>query len=374
MRFCGLRRKNRAEDGQDEPGTNQPEGGEAVRKKNKKEKKSRFYKRFTYQQLRGWRPILSAPRAEIFFLLIGSLMVGLGVPILVASISVKEYRFRYDNVGLLGELNYTERAALVTNGNGFTYDVEFLVEEEMKAPVYVVFELGTFYQNYRRYVRSYDSNQMHDGDVFPGSSQCDPYLYEGFNENSSLAEQGAILPCGQISHSNFNDSFVLSSPTRPDLNLSIDSTSIAWKSDAEHLYGNITSVNFNQQPEYRGGNTTAFPLNQDQHWMVWQRPAGHKTTNKLYGTIFTDIPEDTRMTLTVTNRYNVYDFNGTKSFLLTTNSWVAGKNYVLPVLYLVCAGLSYVSAAFLFLLYHANIFGKKRIVGDEAHLSWNRIK
>lgn len=235
--------------------------------------------------------------------------------------------------------------------------------------VYVVFELETFFQNYRRYVRSFDSQQMHDGDVFPGGSACDPFRYEGFDPNSSLPENGAILPCGQISQSNFNDSFVLSSPNRPDVNLSIDSSDIAWRSDAENLYGNFPSVNFNQMPQYRGGNTTQYPLNEDQHWMVWQRPAAHKKTNKLYGEISSDIPEGTQLTLTVTNRYNVYPFNGTKTLLLTTNSWVAGKNFVLPILYLVCAGLSYGSAIFFFLSYDANLW-YKRIPGDEQWLSW----
>ena len=73
------------------------------------------------------------------------------------------------------------------------------------------FVLDVFYQNYRRYVRSFDPKQMHDGDIFPGVSACNPFLFEGFDENSSLPENGAILPCGQISHSNFNDSFLIGS-------------------------------------------------------------------------------------------------------------------------------------------------------------------
>lgn len=335
------------------------------------EKHYRFYKRFTYQMLKGYRPILSAERAEIFFLLSGTLLLALGIPLLVASTQVVEYRIRYDNAGALADLNQANRTAQVTTGNGVTYDVDFVVDQDMTGPVYVVFELGTFYQNYRRYVRSFDSKQMHDGDVFPGASACDPYIYEGFSANTSLAEQGAILPCGQISHSNFNDSFVLSSD-EPDLNLSIDDSSIAWGSDAEHLYGNVTAVNYNNQSQYRGGNTTQYPLNQDQHWMVWQRPAGHKLTNKLYGTIYSDIPKDTNMTLTVTNRYNTYSFNGTKTVLLTTNSWAGGRNFVLPILYMICAGLSYIAAGLFFLFHHGNCFGKKRIPGDVHRLSWNR--
>ena len=77
--------------------------------------------------------------------------------------------------------------------------------------IYVGFVLDEFYQNFRRYVRSFDPKQMRNGDIFSGVSACNPFLYEGFDENSSLPESGAILPCGQISHSNFNDSFLLGS-------------------------------------------------------------------------------------------------------------------------------------------------------------------
>lgn len=337
----------------------------------KTEKHYRFYKRFTYQILRGYRPILSAKRSEIFFLISATVLLAMGIPLLVASTQVVEYRVRYDNAGVLADLDQASRTAQVTNGNGVTYSIDFVIDQDMTAPVYVVYELGTFYQNYRRYVRSYDSTQMHDGDVFPGNSACEPYVYEGYSMNESLPEQGAILPCGQISHSNFNDSFVLSSD-QPGLDLSIDESSIAWASDAEHLYGNVTAVNYNNQTQYRGGNTTRYPLNQDQHWMVWQRPAAHKLTNKLYGKIFADIPKNTNITLTVTNRYNTYGFNGTKSFLLTTNSWAGGRNFVLPILYMICAGLSYIAAGLFFLSYHGNCFGTKRVPGDTSRLSWNR--
>jgi len=63
--------------------------------------------------------------------------------------------------------------------------------------------------------------QMHDGDVFPGASACQPYLYEGFERNESKPEAAAILPCGQISHSNFNDSFVLLSDSSIDLSIDV---------------------------------------------------------------------------------------------------------------------------------------------------------
>ena len=340
--------------------------------KGKRKKKDRFYKRFTYQTLRGYRPIINPSHVVVFFALAGAYLVGVGVPILLATLDVVMYSIRYDDAGTLQNYTAAERAGLVTSENGVEYSITFEVEKEMRAPVYVTYELGTFYQNYRRYVRSYDADQMHDGTPFPGMSSCEPFLYEtatGLDPNASLPEQGAILPCGQIAHSNFNDTFILSSDISA---LSIDESGIAWASDREHLYGNVTAVNYNLIDAYRGGNTSTLPLNQDEHWMIWQRPAGQKTTKKLYGRVLNDIPAGTNLTLTVFNRYNTYSFNGTKSVVLSTNSWMGGKNYVLPYIYLVSGGLCWVVA----LLFVAMSVGGARGCfglrppGDMSRLSW----
>lgn len=82
---------------------------------------------------------MSANRAELFFLAVGSLMLGLGIPILVAAINVQEYRVRYDNAGSLAGLSQSEREMMVTQGNGVTYDVPITVDKEMKGPVRVFF-------------------------------------------------------------------------------------------------------------------------------------------------------------------------------------------------------------------------------------------
>ena len=114
----------------------------------------------------------------IFFALAGAYLIGVGVPILLATMDVVTYSVRYDDAGTLKNFTQEERAKLVTSGEGVEYSMTIEVDKEMRAPVYVTYELGTFYQNYRRYVRSYDPTQMHDGDLFPGTSSCEPFLYE----------------------------------------------------------------------------------------------------------------------------------------------------------------------------------------------------
>ncbi len=63
------------------------------------------------------------------------------------------------------------------------------------------YELGKFYQNHKRYVRSQLAGTS------SGSSRCAPQQYVGGQPNASLAHDGAINPCGLIAWSFFNDSF-----------------------------------------------------------------------------------------------------------------------------------------------------------------------
>ena len=71
--------------------------------------------------------------------------------------------------------------------------------------VYVYYELGNYYQNHKRYVRSRDDNQMAGKDA--GSSKCAPEQYVGGNPDPSLPNGGEVTPCGLIAWSQFNDSF-----------------------------------------------------------------------------------------------------------------------------------------------------------------------
>ena len=71
--------------------------------------------------------------------------------------------------------------------------------------MYVYYELGNYYQNHKRYVRSRDDNQMAGKDA--GSGKCAPQQYVGGNPDPSLPNGGEVTPCGLIAWSQFNDSF-----------------------------------------------------------------------------------------------------------------------------------------------------------------------
>jgi len=106
--------------------------------------------------------------------------------------------------------------------------------------------------------------------------------------------------------------------------------------------------------------------------MVWQRPGGQSPLmEKLYGRIDTSISAGTTVSVTVDNRYNTYAFSGSKRIILTTNSWMGGRNTFLPIAYLVVSGLSFLVALAFFLGYDLGMVWK-RVPGDTDNFSWAR--
>lgn len=276
--------------------------------------------------------------------------------------------------------------------------------------IYVYYELTDFFQNHKRYVRSRDDNQMGGGgapppdgtidDVGGGlgvkgpAERCEPRRYAPGSElaGSPSGQRPVISPCGLVAWSNFNDSFTASlllpgaEQTKPRA-LPIDDSAIAWPTDSSQLYGPILPTNFNDDPATRGGGAgasaldgSAVPLNEDQHLMVWLRPAAAPTFRKLWGVIDNDgatIPAGSTVRFAVDNRYDTYGFGGKKLIVLSTDSWAGGKNLFLPCAYLGVAG-GCLLAAVAFALASSGACGpcgvKRRKFGDCAELSWNKGK
>ena len=59
-----------------------------------------------------------------------------------------------------------------------------------------------------------------------------------------------------------------------------------------------------------------------------------------------------------------------QTLVLSTNSWVGGRNNALGIIYLVIGGLGFLTAVIFFCSYHLN--KKRKAFADPAYLSWNQ--
>lgn len=81
------------------------------------------------------------------------------------------------------------------------------------------------------------------------------------------------------------------------------------------------------------------------------RTAALPTFRKLYGRIHEDLQAGDVINVTLMNNYNTYNFNGQKKLVLSTTSWLGGKNDFLGIAYLTVGGLCFFLAMLFTLIY-----------------------
>jgi len=105
----------------------------------------------------------------------------------------------------------------------------------------------------------------------------------------------------------------------------------------------------------------------NEHFVVWMRTAGLPTFRKLYATIPAQKWEvGDKIQIIVVPNFVVSTFNGKKSIVISTTSWLGGKNSVLGISYIVVGSICWLLA----LIFAIKQWLNPRKLGDTKYLVW----
>lgn len=350
---------------------------------------------FRQQRLKAWQPILTPKTVIPLLILLGCIFGPLGAAILNTTYNVQNlqvdytkctdvtsskfqdipskytsYHFRHKNT----DPDFKWRVVNGTDAFGDleqTCQIQFTLPRDLKPPIYLYYKLTNFFQNHRKYVTSYDLEQL-GGDAIDGEDledDCKPFR---------VIDGKAVYPCGLIANSYFNDTY--SSPVLLNAKGGSDnetyhltSKGISWQSDLDHKYKKteydpddiVPPPNWYKMfPD--GYNKLNLPdLSEWEHLHNWMRTAGLSSFYKLYSKNTTDTLQSGTYQLDIVMNYPVLVFGGTKSVVITTNSIFGGRNVALGIIYIIVAVVCLV-LGIAFLLQHLI---KPRRIGDHNYLN-----
>lgn len=287
---------------------------------------------FKQQKLKAWQPILTPVPVIATFIITGIIFIPLGYFFFFTSESVKEFV-----------------SAPYQDCNGTC--LVNVTNIDMKAPIYFYYKLENYYQNHRRYVKSRNDAQLRGEKVDQLSSLEDCQPYASLNGDSSPAN--LYLPCGLIAKSLFNDTYILRNSNGTAVSLSKEG--IAWPSDLDSKFKN---------PPADTLGIRVIPDLTDPDFVVWMRTAALPTFRKLWRVINTDLKGD--YVVEINNNYPVTSFGGKKYIVLSTTSWLGGKNPFLGYAYMI-VGAVCILLGIIFALKH---WINGRAQGDTTYLEW----
>ncbi|EPQ49963.1 Lem3/Cdc50 [Gloeophyllum trabeum ATCC 11539] len=386
-------------------GGNADSNGDGAQKKEKGSWRRPANTAFKQQRLKAWQPILTPKTVLPTLFIIGIIFAPIGALLIWGSSLVSEITIDYtgcENLDAQDSLS-SDTTFTTIPSNKFKYSlrssessathtapkyarinnssspdpslqtvcvVQFDVPINLDPSVLLYYKLTNFYQNHRRYVKSFDSDQLKGKNVSASTingGDCKPVDTVGSK---------IIYPCGLIANSIFNDTFSNLTNLGSNDVYAFSERGIAWPGEAKK-YASTPGYSadeivpppnwYNRYPQ--GYNDSNLPdLHNDEHFQNWMRTAGLPTFSKLYGRNDADTLVKGTYQITIGLNFPVQSYHGTKSIVISTVSWIGGKNNFLGWAYIASSGL------FVFLAIAGTIrhLLKPRRVGDMSLLSWNR--
>jgi len=296
---------------------------------------------FKQQNIKAYQPILTPRLVIAVYLVIGFIFLPLGIAFTVSSNRVVE----------IVSGDYAQNHA-----TGVSLQVNF-TDVDMSPPIFLYYQMTNFYQNHRRYLKSRCDQQLR-GTIVDSSTacpDCEPYLKSKSKSNETSSSY--YYPCGLIARSVFNDTFELFYANNTPVRL--QKNGIAWTTDLEYKFNN-PPANLTRENLVR-----TIPDQKDEDFIVWMRSAAFPTFRKLYRIINQPLKGDFRVI--IHNNFPVTQFGGKKFVVLSTTSWLGGKNLFLGVSYLVVGGVCILLA----IGFAIKNLVKPRLMGDVQYLEWN---
>ncbi|MBN3301791.1 cell cycle control protein 50A [Amia ocellicauda] len=331
---------------------------------------------FKQQRLPAWQPILTAGTVLPAFFVIGLIFIPIGIGLFVTSNNIKEFEVDYTGSDMDSPCYNCSSNYSWNSTSPCQCRIHFTLDQPFESNVFMYYGLSNFYQNHRRYVKSRDDSQL-NGDktsLKDPSKECEPYRT---NDNKPIA------PCGAIANSLFNDTLELiyNDPNGNFTPIPLVKKGIAWWTDKNVKFRNPGGNNSNLTSIFQGTTKPVnwqkpvFELDLDpdnngfinEDFIVWMRTAALPTFRKLYRIIEKKSNMNPTLprgnyTLVVTYKYPVRSFEGRKRMILSTISWMGGKNPFLGIAYITVGSVCFFLGVVLLIIHHK--YGNRNTSAD----------
>ncbi|KAI5950247.1 mug89 [Candida jiufengensis] len=388
MNFLRKRRSSNSSDSDDDSNPN----NQSQTKKSRKPPNTAFRQ----QRLQAWQPILTPKSVIPFLFLLAIIFAPLGIAIIYTTYNVQELNIDYSDC--LKQTNEYESIPSKYTGfhfkqnvkPDFKWKVENITSEDqrciiqfnmpdLKPPLYLYYKLTNFYQNHRKFVESYDIDQLGGKPLTSDevTDNCKPLKHREID-----GEQKLIYPCGLIANSYFNDTIyspVLLNARNGNDNetYQFSDQDMSWSSDKNHKFKmtQYEAKDIVPPPNWdkmfpQGYNDSNLPnIQKWEHLQNWMRTAALPNFYKLYGKNTTQSLSSGTYEISIDLNYPVSIYGGTKNIVITNNNVFGGRNVSLGVIYMIVAVISLVLGVGFLLQFLI----KPRKIGDHNYLQDGEI-
>ncbi|EGR32892.1 ligand-effect modulator 3 LEM3 family protein, putative [Ichthyophthirius multifiliis] len=276
-----------------------------------------------------------------------------GIYLLVAGIlfaikneKVIEYKIEYSQIQKCGFKQICE--------------IELNINQEIKQPVFIYYEMKNFNQNYQKYIDSYNQEQIYQAQkLYSHQDNCEPFrtnqqicdklkelkIIQQSNEYRNILGQQftqqqmeqVAIPCGIKAFTYFNDEYKLykiDGNQKQEINIKSDN--ISWEFDQKNI------KNYDAQQQW---------INiENQRFQNWIRVSGLSKFKKLWGKIDQDLKTGNYI-IEINNKFDQKIYNTYKNILINNVTSIGGKNPVLVIAHLVGGSVTLL-LGFVFIIYH----------------------